>query len=360
MATSHFVYDEPDSRQLCQGDVLQRTPDLVRLLNKYFPYYGAHQRYVHFMVLTQSCDLVRRDGKTCPASYITVAAIRPIADILLAEADRIQVERLKGTRVLGTKARDKLTMFLESLMDNNKAGFFYLHTDVNVGISEPCCAVLQLAVSLRAEHYETCLAAKSAQLKEPFQAKLGWLLGSMYSRVATTEWNDEKPAEKVAGEAARVLKSTFVTCDDEQVKTALADLDGADGADLLSPAELAKRIQSTKVVPKITKFKERAIQKLEAMKVFEPVKGRILYALRKDEQLLHDVGELLSNTEISGEDGPSATAPSVSEVATAIIRMVSDRVRAYSADAEDAARTKQIKDTVTELMTDNVLKSLVK
>ncbi|MFO0892907.1 MAG: hypothetical protein U0790_27675 [Isosphaeraceae bacterium] len=55
-------------------------------------------------------------------------------------------------------------MFLESLMDNNKAGFFYLHTDETVAVLEPCWRFLQkLSISLHSGHYETVLAAKIAQ-----------------------------------------------------------------------------------------------------------------------------------------------------------------------------------------------------
>ena len=117
-------------------------------------------------------------------------------------------------------------------MDNNKPGFFYLHTDAQVGITEPSCAFLHLAISFRAQHYERCLGAKIAQLKEPFQAKLGWLLGSMYSRVGTTEWNSEKPDEKVGAAASKILKQTVIPYDDVQLKEALDDLraepDGAE------------------------------------------------------------------------------------------------------------------------------------
>ena len=60
------------------------------------------------------------------------------------------------------------------------------------------------------------------KLKEPFQAKLGWLIGNMYSRVATTEWNIEKPAEKVGNVATKLLKQTIDNYDDEQIKVALS------------------------------------------------------------------------------------------------------------------------------------------
>ena len=175
------------------------------------------------MVLTQTCDLVRRDGELCNAPYISLAAVRPIKDVVLMEAWKHQPASLQGTKIVGTIGRNKLAMFLESLMDNNKAGLFYLHTDLDVGITEPCCAFLQLSISFRSVHYDKCLDAKIAQLKEPFQAKLGWLIGNMYSRVATTEWNIERKDEKVAKVARKMLGQTIEAIDDDKIKVALTE-----------------------------------------------------------------------------------------------------------------------------------------
>ncbi len=146
---THYVYDEPNRSELNQGDILRRSDELLALLAEYFPYYATHRDYIYFMVLTQTCDLVRRDGNPCAAPYISLAAVRPIKDAVLMEAARNQPAELQGTNVVGNKARDKLAMFLESLMDNNKSGLFYLHTDAGLTITEPCCAVLQLSISLR-------------------------------------------------------------------------------------------------------------------------------------------------------------------------------------------------------------------
>ena len=75
-----------DKKTLCQGDVLKKTDDLVAHLKKYHPYYADHPDYKYFMVLTQSCDLVRRKGKPCDSQYITLAAARPVEEALRREA----------------------------------------------------------------------------------------------------------------------------------------------------------------------------------------------------------------------------------------------------------------------------------
>lgn len=51
---------EKDS--LCQGDILEKTDDLIAILKEVHPYF-LNESYKYFMVLSQSCDLVRRNGK---------------------------------------------------------------------------------------------------------------------------------------------------------------------------------------------------------------------------------------------------------------------------------------------------------
>ena len=55
---AHFTYDEQDKLDkatLFQGDILEKTKDLENL---FFIYHKYYTKYDHFIVLTQSCDLV--------------------------------------------------------------------------------------------------------------------------------------------------------------------------------------------------------------------------------------------------------------------------------------------------------------
>ena len=79
----HFTYKESSDTEnpsLKQGDILQKTPALLALLQKVHPYY-TDSKYRFFQVITQSCDLVRRNG-TCKSRYITLAAVRTLDDII--------------------------------------------------------------------------------------------------------------------------------------------------------------------------------------------------------------------------------------------------------------------------------------
>ena len=43
-----------------------------------FPLYQRKPDYRYFIVLTQSCDLVRRNGGRCTSPHVTIAAVRPL------------------------------------------------------------------------------------------------------------------------------------------------------------------------------------------------------------------------------------------------------------------------------------------
>jgi hypothetical protein len=72
-----FVSQEDlDRENLHQGDILQKTDALHDVIGQAHRYYADAEDYHFYMVLTQSCDLVRRKSKP-KTPYITIAAVRP-------------------------------------------------------------------------------------------------------------------------------------------------------------------------------------------------------------------------------------------------------------------------------------------
>lgn len=193
-ADFHFTYKSGAS-DLEQGDVLAKTEAVRRLLDKVHPHY-AKDDYTHLLVLTQSCDLVRRKGR-CKARYISIAAVRPLSLLIEREIQKHQLsplEREAGVCSTGPRLETKLEVerLVERLLNNNEPEFFYLEPELALGLSEPCCAFLRLSIAVRAnDHYETLLGARLLSLTDVFQAKLGWLIGNMYSRVGTPDWVPE-------------------------------------------------------------------------------------------------------------------------------------------------------------------------
>jgi hypothetical protein len=179
---------------LFQGDLLARTPALRAALATAHSYYAEADDYSHFMVLTQSCDLVRRKGRPCKSRYVTLAACRPASVVVERHKER-QAEKLAGwpapLMVHSSEKRILAQQLLERLLHNTEDGFFFVRKDSVEGVTQDLCAFLPLSVALRAqEHYDACAGSKIAELQDVFAAKVGWLAGNQYSRVGTPDLED--------------------------------------------------------------------------------------------------------------------------------------------------------------------------
>ncbi len=344
MAT-HYVYeDNPDPKTLTQGDVLQRTDELVSQIREFFPYYANHLDYKYFMVITQGCDLFRRDGKPCNAQYLTLAAVRPVQDAMRLEVTPDQKDWQQQTKVIGARVSNKLAMFMERLIDNNVPGYFYLHTDPTVNIHVPSCAFLPLTVSLRAQHYDLCLKAKIAQLKETFQAKLGWLLGHMYSRVGTTEWNMHKSIT-VRDQARQFIDETYVTLDDKQIDEGLADLKKQGLAP--PPTEIRDYIISKKVLSRKEKFQARALEVLTTtVQPINAIKKKAVPQVRRDQKLRTAIDDILAKGGIKEEDRGTVTEAVVGEVIASLEEILTDEKLEGKPDAMQAIIRSLLQDTI--------------
>lgn len=191
-----YQSDVPDTLE--QGDVLKRTDDLLAVIGKYHPYYAANDKNKFFIVLTQSCDLVRRDGP-CSARYLSLAPTR-LLELIVSHEFEDRLENVEvGSQPFGThKAKASIEQFLARLFNNNEPPFFFFPAQHEIGIYGDMCGILALPISLKPEHYETLLAAKITGITDVFQAKLGWLIGQMYSRVGTKDLPAEVLSRKVS------------------------------------------------------------------------------------------------------------------------------------------------------------------
>ena len=129
----HFTYHDSDlPGDLQQGDILQRTEEVTGLLRAIHSYF-LKEDYTHYLVLTQTCDLVRR-GSSCAAQYINIAAVRPLRQLIELETKKLQTSailRLSGGVASDLRSRAKNR--LESILNNNVHEYFYLHSDVFTG-----------------------------------------------------------------------------------------------------------------------------------------------------------------------------------------------------------------------------------
>lgn len=186
----HFTYEpEIDRTSLKQGDVLRKSAELLELIKKIHPHY-AEEEYLYFQVITQTCDLVRRNGDLCKSRYITIAAVRSLDLVIKRVIDEFKDKvEFKGQLLCSTKHKSILIEFLRKIFNNNDSNHFFLKAETDSGLHKDCCTHLHLSISIRAyEHYDVCLDAKIVELKENFRAKLGWMVGNLYARVGTVDY----------------------------------------------------------------------------------------------------------------------------------------------------------------------------
>lgn len=193
MGEKHFTYsDVLDKTNLKQGDLLKKTDKLKNLLQKYHSYYATSQDYTHFQVLTQSCDLVRRGSdETCSSRYVTLAAVRSLNTVIKRAVEHFADKRIEvnGNICCSDKHQDKLSSVLSSLFNNQDKEYFFLKASPEDGLIDDSCTFLHLSIAIRAnDNYDLCLEAKALELKENFRAKLGWMVGNLYSRVGTDDY----------------------------------------------------------------------------------------------------------------------------------------------------------------------------
>lgn len=194
----HFTYKEKmDMSSLCQGDILNVTDDLSAVLKNIHPYF-LNEHYKYFMVLSQSCDLVRRDGKNCKTPYITLAAVKSYDSFLKKTLiGKNMAEEIGDFLFMDERKKTKAYQLIERIYNNTESEYFFLYKEDALDFPESMIAYLQVSIALKSdEHYEKCLAAKKMELSDEFKAKLGWLIGDIYSRVGTTDWEGIKTSQE--------------------------------------------------------------------------------------------------------------------------------------------------------------------
>lgn len=238
----HFTYEpEASKSELMQGDVLRRTPEIDKLLEEVHPHFFKNKENLLFIILTQSCDLsIRKVGDPCKAPYITIAPVRSLDLVVqrhLAQQSGLTLEA--EILVLSVKAKSKATEFITRVFNNNEPGYFYLDAE-DTELPCDCVAFLNLSIAIKSDkHYQKCLDAKITQLNGTFQAKLGWLVGQMYSRVGT----DDIPKDQITKKLKSALKDVALCIEDQKVaalEKAYAEFNRANPDRKMSEQEITK------------------------------------------------------------------------------------------------------------------------
>jgi hypothetical protein len=238
---AHWTYDKFEAAaDLAQGDIIEPAASIREVLKEIHPHF-LDPKYVSFMVLTQSCDLVQRSNyRGQPINLCVVRELSSIAGRLL--------EVFCGSEIRGVYRKEKRSdarQFLERTINQNEQaiGLFYLHPDADAGISTPCVAMLRIAIALHTDHYEKIREARRGRLRPEFQAKLGWLIGNLYSRVGTEDWSD--PTDRKTQQRSIIDQtldglSEITWASTDAVKRAAKDNFSIDGK---SPQEVSEELK---------------------------------------------------------------------------------------------------------------------
>jgi len=245
----HFTYAPEARSDLNQGDLVARNPEVEALLQEVHPHYFRNTSYKFFIILTQSCDLARRDGKPCKARYISIGAVRPLTLVIERELAKYQhTEIEKKLKFCSKDAYNRMVQFMERLLNNNEDEYFFLYRELSAGVMEDHCAFLHLSISVKADlHYQTLLSARILQLNDSFQHKLGYLVGNLYSRIGTMDWVPDNCSANEFDELRRTPlehQDTVLWLEKSVYKAVVAKLQGMQSP---SVENLQQVIQDTKV-----------------------------------------------------------------------------------------------------------------
>lgn len=194
----HWSYTPKADGDLRQGDILLPTEDLRKAMDTAHKWFN-HPKYLGFLVISQTCDLVRRGGGLCKTPYIEIAVVRPFRGYVLTLLRRHCV--WIGDRFFPKSEWRTATELIDRIINQNEStlGLYYLHPESEIGIGEGSIALLRVSIAMRAyEHYDTLVSARRGRLDPEFANKLGWLCGNLYSRVGIKDWKETKEDKKNA------------------------------------------------------------------------------------------------------------------------------------------------------------------
>lgn len=278
-APSHFKHAAAGG-DLRQGDILEISGPLEALIAS-----NHHQHMPstcsHGIVLTQCCDLVR--GRGMKTKDLALAPLVPLTEVLDEKLAREQTEFGRSANVCSESKKPKLAQFLTDLLNNNNHELFYIHKEEGFGLFEPQCALLRQSLSVPCEAaYGACIEARIFSLKEPWRAKLGWLVGNIYSRVGTPDWTDEVPNAQFKHLIEGMLTDACHWVPSDKLQAAEAKAHPPfDNAEVLR--DLIDNTTVKTASEKVLEIVERAIQQVRVAGVDKSlIKSEIVNALKAD------------------------------------------------------------------------------
>jgi len=191
-----YVYASSSSsskNSLYQGDIISLDNEFRQLFLASYPKLPLPEHEKHYvMLLTQTCDMVNDNQRTIKTEYIVVCLVRKCYEYIQklvvtnhqsTVADHIKLLDLNRYSML----KNKLTKLF-----NNSESKTHFFLPKRKPFSEDMVAVINMPLSFEKRHYNKLLKNKVLSLKTEFQAKIGYMLATLYGRVATPDLNNDE------------------------------------------------------------------------------------------------------------------------------------------------------------------------
>ncbi|HAU1874563.1 TPA: hypothetical protein ACF5XO_000685 [Legionella pneumophila] len=183
-----YVYNESDD-SLQQGDIIRLSGYLRQIFKKYYSGLKIKPYEIRYlMVINQSCDLVNNNERKPKSEHINLCVVSKFSRYL----DRIKTKyikkKIKNHIIIEEVIYQEIKQKIARLINNSesKEHFFLPRIDP---FKENMVAVLSFSYPFRCKHYDLIKKNRVLSLKPEFQAKVGYLIGNLYNRIATPDLN---------------------------------------------------------------------------------------------------------------------------------------------------------------------------
>ena len=193
-----YIYEDRSAEpSLLQGDILKVDGQFREYFDEFYPAIKPSDGKIQYvMILTQSCDLFKAEKRKPKLSHINVCLVRRLDSVIKRLiSDDIKPLEVGNKKILARDALDQLKDKLSKLLNNTdqKTHFFLPKQSP---FKEDMVAVLPLSFSFRTDHYDLLIENRVLGIKPEFQAKVGHIIGQLYSRIGTPDlhdfgWNDK-------------------------------------------------------------------------------------------------------------------------------------------------------------------------
>jgi len=185
---------EPDKQSLYQGDII--FIDAAIRSNLKALCQGKIMKAEFAIVLTQSCDLVKRSefGNKCKAQLIHMGLLSIFDEYFIENLSKYCEKGLfeDKVRIIDQGNAQKLQNSLERLFNNNINDYFFIPEDNGQGLASHYIVDIRDQCLISFDFFEDIIRNKRCELEEIYRAKLGYMISQLFSRIGTKDWNKQE------------------------------------------------------------------------------------------------------------------------------------------------------------------------